>query len=103
MTTVKKYLDWKGYFEGLYLSWIKTLSATFLAYIGSNAAQSMGVPSIALSWQQALGMAGSITVVEVLRYLNAKPKPDTLTMEETSDTQFTTTTTKTTVTDKQQP
>lgn len=83
---IKKYLDWRGYFEGLYLSWIKTLTSTLLGYVGTNAVESMGVAKIGLTWQQALGVAVSVTVIEVLRYLNTKPKPDTIT--ETTDTQI---------------
>jgi Na+/proline symporter len=76
---IKKYLDWKGWFEGLYLSWIKTLTSTVLTWVGTNAAGSMGVPNIAMNWQQGVSMLGVITFIEVVRYLNAKPKPETLT------------------------
>jgi hypothetical protein len=83
---IKKYLDWRGYFEGLYLSWIKTLTSTLLGYVGTNAVETMGIAKIGLTWQQALGVAASVTFIEVLRYLNTKPKPDTIT--ETADTQI---------------
>ena len=81
----KRYLDWGGWLEGLYLSWIKTLTSTALAYVGTNAVGSMGVPTISLNWKQAVAMFATITVVEVLRYLNQKPKPD-YEPEETTET-----------------
>ena len=81
---IKQYLDWKGYAKGFYLSWIKTLTNTVLAYVGSNAVGAIGVPNIALSLEQAGGLALSITIVEILHYLNSKPIPDTIT--ETTDT-----------------
>ena len=76
--SMKKYLDWKGWFEGLYLSWIKTLTGTLLGYFGTNAVESMGIAKIGLTWEQALGVMISVTLIEVLRYLQNKPKPDTV-------------------------
>lgn len=81
---IKQYLDWKGYAKGFYLSWIKTLTNTVLAYVGSNAVDAIGVPNIALTIEQAGGLALSITIVEILHYLNNKPIPDTIT--ETTET-----------------
>jgi len=81
---IKKYLAWKGWLKGFYLSWIKTLTNTLLAYVGSNAVGAIGVPHIALTLEQAGGLLISISVVEVLHYLNAKPAPETV--EETIDT-----------------
>ena len=79
-----KYLDWRGWLEGFYLSWIKTVTNTLLALVASNGAQAAGVPHIALTWQQGIGLCGTLTFVEVIRYLNTKPKPETVT--ETVDT-----------------
>ena len=79
--SVKKYLDWRGYFEGLYLSWIKTVTTTLLTFLGTNAAEHMGLKGIGLDWKQALSMLGVITLMEVLKYLQAKPKPETITVE----------------------
>lgn len=76
---IQKYLDWKGWFEGLYLSWIKTLTSTILTWVGTNAAGGLGIPNIAMSWQQGCSMLGIITFIEVVRYLNAKPKPEVVT------------------------
>lgn len=82
---IKKYLDWKGWIRGFYLSWIKTVTNTLLAYVGSNAVADMGVPHIALNLTQAGGLLFSITLVEILHYLNAKPEPTLV--EETVDTE----------------
>ena len=80
---IKKYLDWRSWVEGLYLSWIKTLTSTMLGYVGTNAVESMGVvDKIGLSWKQAVGVGVSVTIIELLRYLNTKPLPDTVTTEE---------------------
>lgn len=76
---IHKYLDWRGWLEGFYLSWIKTVTNTLLALVASNGAQAAGVPHIALNWQQGIGLCGTLTVVEVIRYLNTKPKPETVT------------------------
>lgn len=83
---IKKYLDWRGWALGFYLSWVKTLTSTLLTLGGTNLAEQAGVKGIGLSWSQALGLAASLTVIEVLKYLNAKPTPDFVT--ETVDTTF---------------
>lgn len=83
---IKKYLDWRGYFEGLYLSWIKNLTSTLIALGGTNAAEHMGMKGVGIDLRQAGGVFVGITVWEVIRYLNAKPKPETITVNE--ETQF---------------
>lgn len=83
---IKKYLDWRGWFEGLYLNWIKNLTATLIALGSTNAAQALGVPHIGLNWQQAGGVLASVTFWEIIKYLQNKPKPETVT--ETVDTQM---------------
>lgn len=79
---LKKYLDWRGYFEGLYLNWIKAITTTGLAYFGTNAVGAAGLPHLAINAKQAGALFLSITVVEVFKYLNAKPKPETITENE---------------------
>ena len=81
--SVHKYLDWKGYFKGLYLSWIKTFTTSALTLLGTNAVEQMGVKDIGIDWRQAVSMFLVITVVEVLRYVQAKPLPETV-IEETN-------------------
>lgn len=73
---IKKYLDWRGWLEGLYLSWVKSLTTTLMALCGTNAAEQIGVKGIGMSWEQAFGVLVSVSFWEVIRYLNAKPKPD---------------------------
>lgn len=77
MPRIHKYLDWKSYFVGLYLSWIKSLTTTLIALGGTNAAESMGVKGVGISWQQACGVFFGITFWEIVKYVNAKPLPDT--------------------------
>lgn len=76
---IRKYLDWRGWLEGLYLSWIKNLTSTLIALGGTNAAQALGVPHIGLNLQQAAGVLASVTFWEIVRYLQTKPKPETVT------------------------
>lgn len=76
---IKKYLDWKGYFEGLYLSWIKTLTTSLITYGGTNAIEQTGVKAmkgIGMTWEQGLAMLVAITFWEIIRYLNQKPMPE---------------------------
>lgn len=77
--SIRKYLDWRGYLEGFYLTWIKTVTTTLLTVLGTNAVEKLGIQGMGLSLKQAGAMLGTITVVEILKYLQAKPKPDTIT------------------------
>ena len=83
---IKKYLDWKGWLEGLYLSWIKTVTSTLMTLGATNAVDQLGVKGFGLSLQQAGGLLLSLTLWEIIKYLNAKPKPETVT--ETTETQI---------------
>lgn len=74
---VKMYFDWKEWVEGLYLSWVKNVTNTILAYVGTNAADSMGlIKDIALNWRQMFAVLGVLSVVEIVKYINQKPLPD---------------------------
>ena len=83
---IKKYLDWKGWWLGFYLSWVKTVTSTLLTLGGTNLAEKAGVSGIGMNWKQAGGMILVLTFIEVLKYLNAKPMPETVT--ETTETQI---------------
>jgi len=83
---IKKYLNWRGWLEGFYLSWIKTVTDTLAALLASNGAEQLGIPHIGLNWQQAAGLCGMLTVKEIITYLNKKPLPETVT--ETVETQI---------------
>ncbi len=85
---IKKLLDWRGYFTALYKSWIHNLTSTLIALGGTNAVESMGVQGVGLNWKQASGVFIGITFWEIIKYLNAKPMPDTV--EVTFDTTQTT-------------
>jgi hypothetical protein len=79
VNTVKKYLDWKSWFEGMYVNAIKAGSGAFLAFAGTNtleAAAPQLLAKLGLNWQQALGAFASVMVIEVVRYINAKPLPE---------------------------
>ena len=82
---IRKYLDWRGWLKGFYLKWIDNVTSTFLALVTTNGAQAMGIPNIGITWQGALGLFGTLTVIEAVKYLKAQPLPPTIT--ETSDTQ----------------
>lgn len=73
---IHKYTDWHGWIEGWYLNWIKAVTTTFLAFGGTNAAEQIGLKGIGITWEQALGVFVSVTFWEIVRYLNAKPKPE---------------------------
>ena len=98
---IKKYLDWKGYFEGLYLSWVKTVTTSALAFLGTNGAEKIGLHGVGIDLKQLAGLAASITVWEVIKYLNAKPLPDTISYESSATDGVTTVKNTTTITTEQ--
>ncbi len=79
--SIKKYFDWRSWLEGFYLSWIKTVTTTLLAAFGSNAAEQLGVSGVGLNLKQDGSVLVSLTIFEVLKYLQTKPMPDVKTEE----------------------
>jgi hypothetical protein len=76
---VRKYLDWKSWFEGMYTNAIKAGTSAFLAFVGTNtieAAAPQAWHGLGLNWQQACAAFGSVMVIEIVRYINAKPMPE---------------------------
>lgn len=96
--SIKKYADWKGWFDGLRSKAMKagaeSLATNIGALLSTNGIASMGIPhlqDIGMNWKTALA---TMVVQFVLRtgfaaaqYIAAKPDPDTITEEtETSIT-----------------
>jgi hypothetical protein len=77
--TVKKYLDWKSWFEGLYNNAIKAGTGAFLAFAGTNTAEAAAptlLAGVSFNWKQAAAACVSVMVIEAVRYINTKPKPE---------------------------
>lgn len=80
--SIRKYLDWRNYFEGLYLNWIKTVTTTISTWFITNGAEVATGFKLGLTWQQALGQLAFLTFYEVNSYIKNKPKPDVIEKEE---------------------
>lgn len=76
-----KYLDWRGWLRGLYLNWIKSLTTTLISFGGTNAVDYLGMKGVGINLEQAASLLVSITLWEVVRYLNQKPEPEEKTEE----------------------
>lgn len=78
INSVKKYLDWKSWFEGMYINAIKSGTSALLAFAGTNTAEAAApvFAGLGLNWKQALGAFASVMFIEVVRYVNAKPIPE---------------------------
>ncbi len=85
MPTIKKYLDWKGWFSGLYQNVVKAGTGAVLALVGTNAAEGIGVAVKGMDWKQALVAGASVALIEAFRYVHGKPAPDVVV--ESLDTQ----------------
>ncbi len=83
---LRKLIDWRGYFLAFYRSWIQSLTSTLIALGGTNAVESMGMTGVGLNAKQASGVFIGITFWEIVKYLQAKPLPDTITETVTTTT-----------------
>lgn len=80
----RKLLDWKAWFTGMYVNAIRAGSGAMLGFVGSNVAEGLApeaLKNLGLSWKQALLAGGCALLIEVLRYINAKPLPDERSIE----------------------
>lgn len=75
---IKKFLDWRGWLEGLYVNWIKAVSTTVITFIGTNGLDAAGLHGIGFNWKQSMSQLGIVTAYEVFSYLRNKPKPETV-------------------------
>ncbi len=76
---VRKYLDWKSWFEGMYVNAIKSATGAFLAFAGTNSVEAVApavFSGVGLNWKQAAGAFLSVLILEIVRYVNAKPLPE---------------------------
>jgi hypothetical protein len=85
MTTLaanaRKFRDWRSYFEGMYVNAVKAATGAFLSFAGTNTAEAIApvaLENVGMNWQQAIITAASVLVIEVVRYINAKPLPDSV-------------------------
>lgn len=83
---VRKYLDWRNWFEGMYVNAIKSSTGAFLAFAGTNSVEAVSpnfFAGVGLNWKQALGAFLSVLILEIVRYVNAKPLPSSIEEEGT--------------------
>ena len=79
--TTRKFLDWRSWLEGMYVNAIKSATGAILTFAGTNTAEAIAPTALAhvgLNWKQAVAAAGTIFAFEVIRYINAKPLPETV-------------------------
>jgi hypothetical protein len=77
----KKYLNWKDWFSGMYVKSIQSATSAVLAFVGTNSAEAFsptGLPGLGMNWKQTCGAFVSILVIEIIRYINGKPLPDSV-------------------------
>ena len=84
--SVKKYTDWRTWWDGLRTNIMKCIGTTGIAYFGTNAAAGAGVPIKGIDWEQAGTMFLVHIAFEVFTYMrDNQPKV----IIEQSDTTFT--------------
>lgn len=70
--SIKKYTDWRSWWEGLRTNLFKCIGTTGTSWLGSNAIASAGVPglgNIGLNWKQAVGLFAVHIGLEIFSYL----------------------------------
>jgi hypothetical protein len=74
-----KYFNWSSYFRDMYVSAVRAGTGAFLAFAGSNTAESVApdvLQGVGMNWQQALAAAVSALVFDLVRYVNLHPLPE---------------------------
>lgn len=72
------YFNWRLYFRDMYVSAVRASTGAFLAFAGSNTAESIApvvLDGIGMNWRQAIAAAISALVFDVMRYINVNPLP----------------------------
>ena len=94
--SLKKYQDWRGWWEGLRSKMMKAgaeaLATNITAMLGTNGVASMGIPGlgdIAMGWKTAVATTliqfTLRTVLAAVLYIQTKPDPDLVERESNSD------------------
>lgn len=82
MPNVKKYTDWRTWWDGLRTNLLKCIGTTGTLWLGTNAAAGAGIPIKGIDWEQAGLMFGVHIGFEVFSYLkDNQPKVITETVE----------------------
>ena len=82
---LRKYTDWRSWWQGLQTNLIKCIGTTGTAWLGSNAVASTGIPfasNIGMNYKQAIGLFAVHIGIEVFAYMkNVQPQVITETVE----------------------
>lgn len=69
MSKIKKYTDWRTWWDGLRTNIIKCLGTTGIAFIGTNALAGMHAPIHGIDWEQAGAMFAVHVAFEAFSYM----------------------------------
>lgn len=72
---LKKFLNWRAWWRGLWASIAQGATGAILGSIGLVSANVVGVPVQPIDWKQALGVGISAAGLRLLLYVNAHPLP----------------------------
>ncbi len=88
--SIKKYTDWRNWFNGIIDSAIPAGATAFLTLVTTNGLASMGgvMSGIGMSWKTAIAQIVVHMGIATAKYLQTKPRPEVVT--ETVDTTFST-------------
>lgn len=78
---VKKYLDWKSWFVGMYVKAIQSATSAALGWVGTNMTETIApdmMANLGMTWKQAICAFLAVMAIEVIRYINGKPIPDAI-------------------------
>lgn len=75
---IKKFKDWRGWFEGLRKNIFKCIGTTGTSWLGSNGLEQVGIHGIGLNLEQAGGLFVVHILFEIFSYLKDKPDADVI-------------------------
>lgn len=86
--SIRKYTDWRNWLNGIIDSAVPAGATAFLTLVSTNGLAQLGgaFSGIGMSWKTFLAQIIIHMAIAVAKYIQAKPRPDTIT--ETVETAF---------------
>ena len=83
---IKKFKDWRGWWEGLRINLTKTIGTTGVTFLGTNGVDAIGLHGVGMNWRTALAQFGVHCAFEIFTYLKDKPDAPVVSVEVDTET-----------------
>lgn len=73
-----RFFNWRQYFRDMYVSGVRAVTGSVLAFSGTNTAESVApraLEDVGLDWKQAVAGTLCVLLFDLMRYINLHPLP----------------------------